>query len=308
MKKIKWSLLVLVAVVMIFATACGGKNASGGGSGSSSKSAGTITVGSKNFTENIILAYMMADLIEAKTNVKVIRKVNLGGSNVAWKALKSNDIQLYPDYTGTIVANYYQKKPGNAEQTLSDAKQLVQKDNLQLLKPFGFNNTYTLAVTQDTAKKYNLNSFSDLAKVSNQLILGCEFEFLDRPDGLPGLKKVYGFNFKKAKGMDHGIMYRAVANGEVDVIDSYSTDGQLKVKNLKILKDDKNFFPPYDAVPVIRQDTLKKYPKIQDALNQLSGKINAQTMQSLNAKVDSQGLKAEDVAHQFLVNQGLIKK
>lgn len=305
MKKNRWMLLLFVALIMVFTTACGSNN---NGNSGSKNTAGTITVGSKNFTENIILAYMMADLIEAKTDVKVIRKVNLGGSNVAWKALKNNDIQLYPDYTGTIVANYYQKKPGTSQETLSKATDLVKQDNLKLLKPFGFNNTYTLAVTQDTAKKYNLNTFSDLAKVSNQLKLGCEFEFLDRPDGLPGLKKVYNFNFKKAKGMDHGIMYRAVSNGEVDVIDSYSTDGQLKVNNLKILKDDKHFFPPYDAVPVIRQATLKKYPKIETALNELAGKIDEKTMQGLNAKVDSQGLKAEDVAHKFLVDQGLIKK
>ncbi|KJR48495.1 L-proline glycine betaine binding ABC transporter protein ProX [Desulfosporosinus sp. I2] len=277
-------------------------------SGTPSSSGDTITVGSKNFTENIILAHMMADMIEAKTKITVNRKVNLGGSNVAWKALQNNDIQFYPDYTGTIVANYYQEKTGTSQETLNKAQQLTSKDNLKLLNPFGFNNTYTLAVTQETAQKYGLNTFSDLANVSKTLILGCEFEFKDRPDGYPGLQKAYNMNFKDVKGMDHGIMYRSLTGGDVNVVDAFSTDGQLKVFNLKTLKDDKLFFPPYDALPVIRQDTLNKYPQIGDALNQLAGKLDEQIMQGLNAQVDSQGLKAETVAHDYLVSQGLINK
>ena len=250
----------------------------------------------------------MADLVEAGTNLQVVRKVNLGGSNVAWKALQSNDIQMYPDYTGTIVANYYQEKTGTSQETLDNAMELVKQDKLKLMKPFGFNNTYTLAVTQKTAQKYNLNSFTDLGKVSGDLLLGCEFEFKDRPDGYPGLQSTYNMNFKDVKGMDHGIMYRSLDGGEVDVVDAYSTDGQISVYDLKILQDDKQFFPPYDALPVVRQDTLDKYPQIEDALNQLAGKINEQSMQELNAKVDSDGMKAETVAHDFLVSEGLIEK
>ncbi len=296
----KKALLAGLAAVLVFTLyGCGGNT---------SDSKGTITVGSKNFTENIIIAHMMADLVEADTDLTVVRKVNLGGSNVAWTALENNDIQMYPDYTGTIVANYYQEATGTSLETLDKAKELVQEDKLKALDSLGFNNTYTLAVTQETAQKYNLDTFGDLAKVAGELTLGCEFEFKDRPDGYPGLQSTYSMNFKNVKGMDHGIMYRSLAGGEVDVVDAYATDGQIKVFNLKILKDDLEFFPPYDCLPIVRQDTLDKYPEIETALNKLAGKINEQAMQELNAKVDDEGMKAETVAHDFLVSVGLIEK
>ncbi|WP_248924690.1 glycine betaine ABC transporter substrate-binding protein [Paenibacillus hamazuiensis] len=280
--------------------------AAGCGSPAASQSKESITVGSKNFTENILLAHMMADIIESSTDLKVVRKVNLGGSNVAWKALLNNDIQLYPDYTGTITANYYQEKTGTSEETLKKTQELLKKDHLVFPSKFGFNNTYTLSVTQETADKYKLKTFSDLAKVSETLVLGCEFEFKDRPDGYPGLQNIYNLNFKDVKGMDHGIMYRSLTDKQVDVIDAFSTDGQIKVNNLVILEDDKHFFPPYDAGPLVREDVLSKHPEIQTALAKLEGKITEQDMQELNAKVDSEGLKAETVAHDFLKTKGLI--
>lgn len=279
-----------------------------GCSGSKPKNGGTITIGSKNFTENILIAHMMADLVEADTDLNVIRKVNLGGSNVAWTALENNDIQMYPDYTGTIVVNYYQEETGTSKETLDKADSLVKQDKLKALNPLGFNNTYTLAVTQETAQKYNLNTFSDLTKTAGELTLGCEFEFKDRPDGYPGLQSAYDMNFKEVKGMDHGIMYRSLASGEVDVVDAYATDGQIKVFDLKILQDDLEFFPPYDCVPLVRQDILDQYPEIEGAINKLAGKIDESAMQELNAKVDDEGMKAETVARDFLVSIGLVEK
>lgn len=295
----KWSWLssgMLLALILVSA-----------GCGSSGSGKETITVGSKNFTENILLAHMMADVIEDQTDLKVERKVNLGGSNVAWKALESNDIQLYPEYTGTVVANYYQQKTGTAEETLADATRLLEKDHIVFTGAFGFNNTYTLAVTQETAQKYNLKTFSDLVKSSGSLVLGCEFEFKDRPDGYPGLSEAYGMKFKEVKGMDHGILYRSLSDGSVDVIDAFSTDGQIKVNQLVILEDDKSFFPPYHAGPIVREDTLTAHPELRKALDSLNGKLNEAVMQELNAKVDMEGLKAETVAHDFLKEQGIIK-
>lgn len=289
--------LLLAIIFIISLSGCGQGEAVG---------EGTITIGSKDFTENIVLAHIMADIIEAKTALKVERKVNLGGSNVALKALQNNDIQMFPDYTGTIVANYYQEETGSSEETLEKARKLTERDGFKVLEPFGMNNTYTLAVTRETAEKYNLKTFSDLAQVSENLILGCEFEFQDRPDGYPGLQQVYNMNFKDVKGMSHGIKYRSISEGEVDVVDAYSTDGQLKVFDLVILKDDKEFFPPYDGLPLVRQDILEQYPEIEDALNLLAGLIDDKTMQELNAKVDFEGLKAEKVASDFLVSKGLI--
>jgi osmoprotectant transport system substrate-binding protein len=289
---------LLLALVMVLGGCGGGDRDSGSG--------GKLTVGSKNFTENILLAHMMAILIEENTDIQVERKVNLGGSNVAWQALLNNDIQLYLDYTGTIVANYYQEETGTAEETLARAKELVQQDNLKFLEPWGFNNTYTLAVTQELAEQYGLETYSDLAKVSDRLVIGSEFEFLDRPDGLPGLKEVYGMAFKDERGMDHGLRYTSIAEGKVDVIDAFATDGMLVVHNLKILQDDKEFFPPYHGAPVVRQDALDKYPEIEGLLNELAGKIDDVTMQELNAKVDAEGLKEDDVAREFLLGLGLI--
>ncbi|SEC25045.1 glycine betaine ABC transporter substrate-binding protein [Paenibacillus sp. GP183] len=274
---------------------------------STGKSKEVITVGSKNFTENIILAHMMADIIEQDTSLKVNRKVNLGGSNVAWKALLNNDIQLYPDYTGTITANYYQEKTGNSEETLKKTQDLLKRDHLVFSNKFGFNNTYTLAVTKETADKFQLKTFSDLVKVSGSLLLGCEFEFKDRPDGYPGLQKAYGMNFKDVKGMDHGIMYRSLTDKQVDVIDAFSTDGQIKVNNLVVLEDDKAFFPPYDAGPLVRDDILSKHPEIKTALGKLEGQLTEKDMQALNAKVDTEGLKEETVARDFLKQKGILK-
>ncbi len=291
----KGIVLFLSIILVVMLSGCGGNQ---GGD--------TITIGSKNFTENILLAHMMADLIENETNLKVERKVNLGGSNVAWKALQNNDIQVYPDYTGTITANYYQAETGTSAETLAKTKELVKQDNLVFMNPIGFNNTYTLTVTQETAEKYQLKTFSDLAKVSTDLVLGCEFEFVDRPDGYPGLQNAYGMTFKDAIGMDHGIMYRSIVEKQVDVIDAYATDGQISVNNLVILEDDLAFFPPYDAGAVVRAETLEKYPDVQKALEKLEGAITETEMQGLNAKVDSEGLKAESVARDFLKQKGFI--
>lgn len=296
-KKLAVMLCTLTSFALLLA-ACGGTNESSGKE---------ITISSKNFTENVLLAHMMADLIEANTDIKVNRKMNLGGSNVVWQALQNDEIQLYPDYTGTIVANYYLEKTGNSEETLQKAKELVKEDGLALMEPIGINNTYTLAVTQATADEFNLKTFSDLAKVSQDMVLGVEFEFLDRDDGYPGLQKLYNMNFKDAKGMDHGIMYQAIEDGETDVTNAYATDAQIKVHNLVILEDDKEFFPPYDGVALIRQDTLDQYPELEEVLNLLAGQITNEEMQGLNAKVDVDGLKEEDVAHDFLVEKGLIE-
>jgi len=302
MKAVK-SLSALALVLVLVLGGCG----SGGERNGGGETAGKLTVGSKNFTENILLAHMMAILIEENMDIRVERKVNLGGSNVAWQALLNGDIQMYIDYSGTIVANYYQEETGNAEETLARAQELVEQDNLKFLEPWGFNNTYTLAVKQELADELGLETYSDLAEVSDRLVIGCEFEFLDRPDGLPGLKEVYGMTFADEKGMDAGLRYPSIGEGKVDVINAFATDGMLVVHQLKILKDDKSFFPPYHGAPLVRQDALERYPGLEELLNRLAGKLDDETMQRLNAKVDAEGLKEENVAREFLVEQGLIE-
>ncbi|MEI7027742.1 glycine betaine ABC transporter substrate-binding protein [Paenibacillus sp. y28] len=302
-KSTKWIIAGTILCLTALLTGCG-TSQTAAGSGQSGK---TITIGSKNFTENIVLAHIMADLIENQTDLKVERKVNLGGSNVAWKALLNNDIQLYPEYTGTIVGNYYQQETGTSEETLKKTQELLQQDKLVFTNTFGFNNTYTLAVTQETADQYKLQSFSDLAKISSGLIFGGDFEFMDRPDGFPGMNEKYGMTFKDTKGMDHGIVYRSLLDKKVDVVDAFSTDGQIQIHHLVILKDDQSFFPPYDAGSLVRQDALETYPELKAALAKLDGQITDQDMQEMNAKVDAEGLKAQNVAHEFLEKKGLLK-
>ncbi|MCR8643308.1 glycine/betaine ABC transporter substrate-binding protein [Paenibacillus sp. N1-5-1-14] len=288
--------LSLMLVIILSLTGCGSDKAS----------QASITIGSKNYTENELLAHMMADLIEHDTDLTVDRKVNLGGSDLAWKALKSNDIQLYPEYTGTVVTNYYQQETGNAEETLHKARELLKQDHIVFPANFGFNNTYTLAVKKETAAKYNLKTFSDVIEVADQLVFGSEFEFKDRPDGYPGLQAMYGMEFKKVKAMDRGIMYRSLLGDYVDVINAFSTEGQIITNDLVILEDDRGFFPPYHAGAVIREDVLAKYPELEATLQKLEGLLNEELMQKLNAEVDSEGLKAEKVAKDFLKEQGLI--
>ncbi|PIC85668.1 MULTISPECIES: glycine betaine ABC transporter substrate-binding protein [unclassified Sporosarcina] len=268
----------------------------------------SLRLGSRNNTESIILSNIMGQLIEDRLGVDIIYKENLGGSSVVWNAMTNDHIDVIPDYTGTIVVTYYQEEPGTAEETLAATKRLVAGDNITALGTFGFNNTYTLALDEEKAEELGLVTFSDFAKVSNDFILGAVFEFIDRPDGLPGFEKEYDIEFKDVKGMDHGMMYRAIGANEVDVINSYTTDGQLAIANLRVLEDDKSYFPPYHALPLVRDETLKEYPELEEILGLLEGQIDEETMQVMNGKVDNDGIMVELVAKEYLVDSGLIEE
>ncbi|WP_443661236.1 ABC transporter permease/substrate-binding protein [Clostridium sp.] len=272
------------------------------------KSKDTIVVGSKNFNESIILGDMMSSLIEAKTKYKVERKLNLGGSAVVFTAMKSKDVDIYPEYTGTALVDIL-KRPAISDPTkvYNIVKtEFSKKYGIDFLEPLGFNNTFVLALKQDFAKKNNITTISDLAKISNKLNAGLTMEFANRQDGYLGLKKIYDLNFKNVKGIDGGLRYTALENNETQVTDAFSTDGMIKKFNLKLLKDDKGFFPPYYAVPIIRDDTLKKYPELKGILQLLSGKITDSDMRTMNYKVDG-GAKSRTVAEDFLRSKKLIK-
>jgi len=250
----------------------------------------------------------MGQLIEDRLGIDVLYKENLGGSNVVWNAMTNGHIDVIPDYTGTIVVTYYHEEPGTAEETLEATKRLVETDNIVALNPFGFNNTYTLALDEGKAEELGVVTFSDFAEYSQDFRLGAVFEFIDRPDGLPGFQKEYNINFKDVKGMDHGMMYRSINAGEVDVINSYTTDGQLQIYDLRVLEDDKSYFPPYHALPLVRKETLHEYPELEGVLGLLEGMINEETMQIMNGKVDNEGMMVERVAQEFLIESGLIDK
>lgn len=268
-----------------------------------------IVVGGRNFTEQIVLVYMIGELVEKNSDIKVDYKPNLGGTNIVLSAMKSGNVDVSVEYTGTGLVNVMKHKLiHDPDKVYNTVKDYYNKNfNIEWLNPIGFNNTYVLAVSKDTASKYNLNTISDLAKVSNQLRLSCTIEFTERSDTLGPLKNLYGINFKEIKGVDGGLRYTALNEKKSDVIDAFSTDGLLKQFDLKSLQDDKKVFPPYYAATIVRKDALEKHPELKEILNKLSGKINDETMMELNYKVDSLGQQPEAVAHEFLKEQGLIK-
>lgn len=273
------------------------------------KSSNKIVIASKNFTEQIILGNMLEQLIEAKTDIDVETKLNLGGTQVAYSALKSGSVDLYVEYTGTAYVNLLDIKDGNnnPDEVYNKANELLkEKEKVQFLKPLGFNNTYALAVRKDTAEKYNLKSISDLSGISQEFLMGPTIEFANREDGLLGLNKAYNLNFKDVKPVDGGLRYTALMNKESDVIDAFTTDGLLDKFGLEVLEDDKNFFPPYYAAPLIRMDTLKEHPELEEVLNLLANKITDKTMRKLNYEVDVNGRDPETVANEFLVSEGYI--
>lgn len=267
-----------------------------------------IVIGSKNFSEQLILGHMLADLVEHKTDIEVERKMNLGGSQVAFSAIKTGDIDMYVEYTGTGLVNILKQNPQSNPDKVYDyvKKEFKAKYGIDLLKPLGFNNTYALAVRQDTAQQYNLNTISDLAQVSDSMIMGPTIEFPNRDDGLIGLSETYNLKFKDVQAVDGGLRYTALDNHKSDVIDAFSTDGLLEEFGLKVLKDDKNFFPPYYAVPIVKEETLMEHPELKEALNALAGKLTDEKMRKLNYKVDSLKESPRKVATEFLEEEGLL--
>ncbi|MCU1808755.1 glycine/betaine ABC transporter substrate-binding protein [Cytobacillus firmus] len=268
----------------------------------------TITITGKNFTEQEIMVYIMGHLIEEHTDLNVKYESFLGGTAPAFEGVNNGNYDLYMEYTGTALLSILKEEMISDPDKVYDLVKERFKDDYDLvwLEPFGFNNTYTLTIRKEDAESWGVKTISDLGKKSSELALGSEPEFLERPDGYPGLVDTYGFEFGETQAMDSGIMYSAIKNGEVDVIDAFSTDGRIPAFNLQVLEDDKKFFPPYYATPVIRADTLKEHPEIEKALSMLAGKIDNEKMQELNARVDIDKEQYEDVAVDFLKEEGLI--
>lgn len=292
------ALILVVGLMMAVVSGCGGN----------ANQSGKITVGSKNFTENIVMGELLAQLIENQTDLQVDRKLNLGGTLVAWEALKKGDLDLYPDYTGTGLMAILKKDVMYDPDEVYD---LVQKEyneiyQIKWLKPFGFNNTYTTAVPRDMAEQYDLKKTSDLKPYAKDLIFCAEQEFFNRDDGYAGYTDTYGLKFKDSKAIETNLKYEALGQKKVDVVNAFSTDGELITYNLVILEDDKGFFPPYYCAPVVRMDTLEKYPELEGVLNLLADKISDSDMQQLNYQVKEQKQDVAEVATKFLEEKGLI--
>jgi len=269
--------------------------------------AAQVKVGSKNFTEQFVIAELYAQALEA-AGIKVERKVNLGGTLVAHKALEERQIDLYPEYTGTMLINVLKAEPMTDRKTVYDkVKADYAAKGLVVLAEAPMNNTYNMVVRPETAQKYKLETLSDLAKVSKELKLGAGPEFRDRKDGIPGLRAKYGMEFKEDLQMAIGLRYQAIANGQIDVVNGYATDGMIGALKLKRLKDDKSLWPPYYLVPVVRRETLDANPKIADVLNRVNALLDDATITELNYKVDGQKKEPKDVARDFLKAKGVVK-
>lgn len=288
--------VLLIGVFLLTGvTGCGG-----------SKQAEEIRIGGKNFSEQFIMAEMLSILIEENTDLKTSVQTNLAG-NVIFNAIKSNQIDLYLEYTGTGLINLGMEPKTDPDEVYEIVKkEFDEQFNIKWMKPYGFNNTYAMVVTKETAEKYNLKTVSDMAKVADELVLGCTYAFVERDDGYPGLSKYYGFEFKDVKGMDPALMYQALVEGSVDVISGFATEGRIAAFDLVILEDDKQFFPPYDATVIVRGEVLEKHPELEEVLNKLAGRIDDTKMAELNAAVDLDKREPKDVARQFLEEEGLI--
>ena len=266
-----------------------------------------VKIGSKNFTEQFVVAEIYAQALE-KAGVEVERRLNLGATLVAHTALTNGEIDLYPEYTGTALAAVVKGDlSGSAEKIYGEVKDYYEKNlKLTLLEPTQINNGYAIITLPETAEKYKLKTLTDLGPVSKDLTFGAEAGFGERKDGLPGLKQVYGIEFKEFKIFAKlGIRYSALTSKDLDVSYGFATDWQISENKLVVLADDKNLFPPYYLVPVVRQDTLAKNPKIAEVLNKISPLLNNENMRELNAKVDRDKEEPADVAEEFLKAQGI---
>lgn len=274
-----------------------------------SKKDKTINIATKPMTEGYILGQMLTELIEQDTDLKVNITNGVGGgtSNIH-PAIVKGEFDLYPEYTGTSWEAVL-KKEGSYDESKFDElqKEYKEKYNLEYVNLYGFNNTYGLAVNKDIAKKYNLKTYSDLAKVSNNLIFGAEYDFFEREDGYKELQKVYNMNFKKQIDMDIGLKYQAMKDKKIDVMVIFTTDGQLAISDVVVLEDDKKMYPSYRAGTVIRSEILSEYPELKPVLENLNNILNDKTMADLNYQVESEGKKTEDVAREYLQEKGLLE-
>lgn len=295
-KKIIGLLITCILLFTITLTGCSGSD--------------KVVIGSKDFSENILLGEMFAQLIEAHTDIKVERKLNLGGTFVCFEAIKNGDIDIYPEYTGTALTAQLKMDVINDSDEAYNVvlEEFDKKFDIKWLSPLGFNNTYTLAVTDKVYQEYGVNTFSDLVSISSNLVFGAEHEFFDRQDGYDGLVDEYSMTFKgEPKKMNVSLKYQAIGNGDMDVTDAFATDGAIKQYNLKVLIDDKGFFPPYYAAPIIKNATLEKYPELEGVLNMLANAIDDEAMTELNYKVDVDGEDIVKVVKEFLESKDLLQ-
>jgi osmoprotectant transport system substrate-binding protein len=265
-------------------------------------------IGAKNFTEQVVLGELLSQEIEAKSKLSVERRFYLAGSYICNQALIAGRIDGYVEYTGTaLTAILKQPLNRNPEAVLDTVRRLyAQRYNVTVGPPLGFQNTFAMVIRGDDARRLHLTTLSEAARYTPQWRLGVGYEFQQRPDGLPGLSAAYGLKFAEPpRAMELGLLYRALNARQVDMIAANSTDGPIVEFGLTVLEDDKHYFPPYQAVPLIRDEALREWPQIQVALNALAGKITKENMQAMNEAVDGEHRDPAVVVREFRQKKGL---
>lgn len=298
-RKARSALATGLAIVMIAVLAACGKS---GASGSD-----TIHIATKGFAESDILANAIKLLIEGNSDLKT--EVVTLDNNLLWDAVKSGKVDTYVEYTGTALLNILKSEPEYDPQKAYDIvkKELKDKNSLSVLDPIGFNDTYALVLRKELAEKYGITKTSQMAEKAGELVLGTSQEFLKRKDTWPLVEKVYNPKFKEIKTIQNNALgYQAIEQGLIDVTDVYTTDSKIPTANFVVLEDDKHVFVPYYAVPIVRDDTLKKHPELEGILNKLAGQIDDAEMQRLNGEVELKQRPALDVAREWLTEKGLI--
>jgi osmoprotectant transport system substrate-binding protein len=277
-----------------------------------------IVIGAKNFTEQVVLGELLAQEIEAvytaegQPNQRVDRRFYLAGSYICQQALTAGRIDAYVEYTGTALTAILKQPlppPGqrDAASVLATVRNLYEtRYHVKVAAPLGFEDTFAMVVRADDAQRLNLHTISDAARIASQLRLGVGYEFESRPDGLPGLTRAYNLHFAgQPRTMDLGLLYRALANHQVDIVAGNSTDGAIRALGFTVLADDLHYFPPYEAVPLVRDDSLARHPEIQAAADKLAGKVTAEEMQAMNDAIDSKHEDVTEVVRDFRTRNGL---
>lgn len=274
-----------------------------------------ITIAGKLGAEPDILIQMYKGLIEEETEAEVELKPNFGKTSFLFSALENKQIDIYPEFTGTVleslvtVPESIKDQKLTKEETYHEANRLLNEQfSMTLLSPMAYQNTYALAVKRDFADEHQLKSISDLAKIENQIKAGFTLEFIDRADGYKGIQELYQLDFPSVQSMEPSLRYQAINNGDVNVVDAYSTDSELKQYDLVVLEDDRGLFPTYQGAPLMNEDFANDHPEVVAALEKLSGKITEEQMQTMNYQVNVEKKQPAEVARQFLVDQGLVKE
>lgn len=270
-----------------------------------------IVIAGKLGSEPEILINMYKILIEQDTDIQVDLKPGLGKTSFVFNSLKSGDVDVYPEFTGTAISEFLKETAASTDRSEVYAqarKGMLEQFNMVLLKPMAYNNTYALAIPKKMADQYGIKTISDLKTIEEKVKPGFTLEFTDREDGYKGIKKKYGLSFKQVATMEPKLRYNAVKRGDINMVDAYSTDSELAQYKLVVLEDDQHLFPPYQGAPLLKKETADKYPEIATALNQLAGKISEADMQEMNYKVNVKNQRPAQVAKEYLQSIGLYKK